>query len=57
MPNFNMALYLIDRLNIHHTYEKRGNFWVIDVEDFSFWFNEDGSYYKTIDVFYESEDM
>lgn len=57
MPNFNMALFLLDRLNIHHTYEKRDEFWVIDHEDFSFWFNEDGSYYGTITKIPELEDM
>ena len=49
MSNFNMALYLLDRLNIHHTYEAKDGFWIIDIEDFQFWFNYDGgSYYGTI---------
>ena len=48
MPNFNMALYLLDRLNIHNVYEKRDDFWVIEIEDFQFWFTEKGEYYGTI---------
>jgi len=48
MPNFNMALYLLDRLNIYHTYEKRDNFWVIETENFEFWFEYDsGDYCET----------
>ena len=56
MSNFNMALYLIDRLNIHHTYEKYYDFWVIETEDFSFWFDTDGSYFGTITKIPELED-
>lgn len=48
MPNFNMALYLLDRLNIHHVYEKRDDFSVIETEDVQFWFVENGEYYGTI---------
>ena len=48
MPNFAMALYLLDRLNIHHTYEKR--------DDFQFWFAEKGEYYGTITKIPELED-
>lgn len=58
MPNFAMALYLLDRLNIHHTYEAKDGFWVIDTEDFQFWFNsDDGNYYGTIAKIPELEDM
>jgi len=57
MPNFAMALYLIDRLNIHHTYEVKDGFWVIDTEDVQFWFNcDDSSYYGTITKIPELED-
>ena len=56
MPNFAMALYLLDRLNIHHTYEKRDDFWVIETEDFQFWFAEKGEYYGTITKIPELED-
>lgn len=57
MPNFAMALYLVDRLNIHHTYEAKDGFWVIDTEDVQFWFNsDDGSYYGTITKIPELED-
>jgi hypothetical protein len=34
MPNFAMALYLLDRLNIHHVYEKRDDLLAIETEDF-----------------------
>ena len=57
MPNFAMALYLIDRLNIHHVYEKRDDLWVIETEDFQFWFDENGEYCGTVDIIPESEDM
>lgn len=58
MSNFAMALYLLDRLNIHHTYEAKDGFWIIDTEDFQFWFNYDGdSYYGTITKIPELEDM
>ena len=57
MPNFEMALYLIDRLNIHHIYEKRDDLWVIETEDFQFWFDEDGEYCGTVDRSPELEDM
>ena len=54
MPNFAMALYLLDRLNIHHTYEAKDGFWIIDTD----WFNYDGgSYYGTITKIPELEDM
>ena len=57
MPNFAMALYLIDCLNIHHTYEKRDDLLVIETEDFQFWFTEKGEYYGTITKIHELEDM
>jgi len=58
MPNFNMALYLLDRLNIHHTYEAKGGFWIIDTEDVQFWFNYDGgSYYGTMTKIHELGDF
>lgn len=58
MPNFVMALYFLDRLNIHHTYEVKDGFWIIDTEDFQFWFNYDGgSYYGTITKIHELGDF
>lgn len=57
MSNLTMALYLLDRLNVHHTHEKRDNFWVIETEDFQFWFGEDGYYYGTITKIPELEDL
>ena len=57
MPNFTMALYLLDCLNIHHIYEVEDGFCIIDTEDFQFWFNYDGgSYYGTIAKIPELED-
>ena len=56
MTNFAMALCLIDRLNIHHTYEKRDGLWVIETEDFQFWFDEDGEYCGMVTKIPESED-
>lgn len=53
MSNFSMALYLLDRLNIHHTYEVKDGFSIINTEDFQFWFNyDDGSYfgYKILEL-------
>jgi hypothetical protein len=53
-----MALYLLDRLNIHHTYKVEDGFWIIDTEDVQFWFNYDGgSYYGTITKIPELEDI
>lgn len=57
MSNLTMALFLLDRLNIHHTYEKRDNFWVIETEDFQFWFGEDSNYYGTITKIPGLEDL
>ena len=58
MSNLTMALFLLDRLNIHHTYEVKDGFRVIDTEDSQFWFNYDGgSYYGTITKIPELEDM
>lgn len=57
MSNLTMALFLLDRLNIHHVYEKRDDFLVIETEDFQFWFTEKGEYYGTITKIPELEDM
>lgn len=52
-----MAMYLLDRLNIHHTYEVKDGFGIVDTEDAQFWFNyHDGSYYGTITKIPELED-
>ena len=56
MSNFVMALYLFDHMNIHHTYEKRDGLWVIETEDFQFWFDENGEYSGTVDKIPELED-
>ena len=52
-----MTLYFFDCLNIHHIYEKRDDFLVIETEDFQFWFTEKGEYYGTITKIPELEDM
>lgn len=58
MTNFAMALYLFDRLNVyHHIYEKNDGFWVIETENFQFWFDENGEYCGTITKIPELEDM
>lgn len=57
MSNLTMAMYLLDRLNIHHTYEVKDGFGIVDTEDAQFWFNyHDGSYYGTITKIPELED-
>lgn len=56
MSNFNMTLYLLDYLNILHVYEKRDGLWVIETENFQFWFEEDGEYFGTVDKTLKLED-
>ena len=56
MSNLVMALYILDSMNCHHTYDKRDNFWVIETEERQFWFDEEGKYYGTITKIPELED-
>lgn len=56
MSNLAMALYILEEINKHHTFDKRNNFWVIETDEKQFWYNEDGSYYGTITKILELED-
>lgn len=56
MTDASMASYLLDRLNIYHTCDKRDNFWVIETADFQFWFDEKGELYETITKIPKLED-
>lgn len=56
MSNLAMALYILEEINKHHTFDKHDNFWVIETDEKQFWYNEDGSYYGTITKILELED-